>query len=67
MTVPERLVPRVVTVYDRERQCTAPGCGVWFRPSDERHVWCSKRCGMRAYRDRLKRSRGDVGNRLHHE
>ncbi len=62
---PERLVPRVVTVYDRERQCTAPNCGQWFVTNDDRKQWCSKRCGTRAYRDRVRSMRADVGNRAH--
>lgn len=49
---PERFTPRQVTVYDRERQCLAPGCGKWFTPALKapRHRWCSKICKLRAYR-----------------
>lgn len=47
---PERIVERLVKVYDVERQCTAPHCGKWFVPRLERQRWCSKLCGVRAWR-----------------
>ncbi|MEY5061668.1 MAG: hypothetical protein RIS45_1589 [Planctomycetota bacterium] len=49
---PERIVPRQVVVYDRQRQCLAPGCGEWFAPTRETRIWCSAACRLAVYRAR---------------
>jgi hypothetical protein len=64
MTAPERLVPRVVTVYDRERLCVAPGCGEWFQPRVEHQRWCSDACRQAAFQAGRRGSNPHESNRV---
>jgi hypothetical protein len=42
------------------RVCGAPSCGMFYRPSRARQIWCSTQCGTRARVARAYRSRAQV-------
>lgn len=56
-----RLAERRVT--ESIRVCGAPSCGMFYRPSRARQVWCSTQCGTRARVARAYRSRAHVQER----
>lgn len=60
MAAPERIVTRQITVYERERQCLARDCGIWFRPKIEIQQWCCRRCRDRATHDRIAREKREA-------
>jgi len=44
----------------RLRVCPAPSCGMFYRPTRERQIWCSEPCGTRARVARHHATRASV-------
>jgi len=55
VSAPERIVEKVVTLYEVQRQCLAPDCGQWFVLVQDTQQWCSKRCRNRVSRIKMKK------------